>query len=36
MTDVALKKGINSAESIRLSQELDALLNKFEKIKQEK
>jgi len=33
MTDVALKKGINSAESISLSQELDALLNEFEKFK---
>lgn len=33
MTDVALKKGINSAESISLSQELDELLNEFEKFK---
>ena len=33
MTDVALKKGINSAESISLSQELDALLNEYEKFK---
>lgn len=36
MTDVALKKGINSAESIRISQELDLLLNEFEKHKDQK
>ncbi|MGP4108822.1 Spo0E family sporulation regulatory protein-aspartic acid phosphatase [Virgibacillus sp. L01] len=34
MTDVALKKGFTSVESITISQELDRLLNLFDDIKQ--
>ncbi|UOQ85423.1 aspartyl-phosphate phosphatase Spo0E family protein [Gracilibacillus salinarum] len=33
MTDVALKKGITSKESIHISQELDELLNDYEMYK---
>ncbi|SFM01383.1 stage 0 sporulation regulatory protein [Gracilibacillus orientalis] len=34
MTDVALKKGITSKESLHISQELDELLNNYEHYKQ--
>ncbi|MFD2658173.1 aspartyl-phosphate phosphatase Spo0E family protein [Gracilibacillus thailandensis] len=34
MTDVALKKGITSKESLHISQELDELLNDYEHYKQ--
>ncbi|SDQ65317.1 Spo0E like sporulation regulatory protein [Virgibacillus subterraneus] len=34
MTDVALKKGFTSIESITISQELDRLLNLFDDVKQ--
>lgn len=33
MTDVALKKGITSKESLHISQELDELLNDYEHYK---
>ncbi|WP_058306957.1 aspartyl-phosphate phosphatase Spo0E family protein [Gracilibacillus massiliensis] len=33
MTDVALKKGITSKESLHISQELDELLNDYEQYK---
>ncbi|PWU69021.1 MULTISPECIES: aspartyl-phosphate phosphatase Spo0E family protein [Gracilibacillus] len=36
MTDVALKKGITSEESLGISQELDQLLNIYESKKQKK
>ncbi|SHM88991.1 aspartyl-phosphate phosphatase Spo0E family protein [Gracilibacillus kekensis] len=35
MTDVALKKGITSKESLHISQELDELLNDYEQYKQQ-
>ncbi|MBR3120030.1 aspartyl-phosphate phosphatase Spo0E family protein [Oceanobacillus profundus] len=35
MTDVALKKGFTDNESVYISQELDRLLNLYEKVKQE-
>ncbi|MBM7598763.1 stage 0 sporulation regulatory protein [Virgibacillus halotolerans] len=34
MTEVALDKGFTSAESIAISQELDRLLNLYEKAKE--
>ncbi|WP_339227535.1 aspartyl-phosphate phosphatase Spo0E family protein [Oceanobacillus sp. FSL K6-2867] len=36
MTDVALRKGFTDNESIYISQELDRLLNLYEKVKHEK
>ncbi|MBP2077934.1 aspartyl-phosphate phosphatase Spo0E family protein [Oceanobacillus polygoni] len=36
MTDVALQKGFTDNESVYISQELDRLLNLYEKVKQEK
>ncbi|MBC5635799.1 MULTISPECIES: aspartyl-phosphate phosphatase Spo0E family protein [Ornithinibacillus] len=36
MSSVALTQGITSLESIALSQELDRLLNIYEKVKNEK
>ncbi|SFJ90737.1 stage 0 sporulation regulatory protein [Halobacillus dabanensis] len=33
MTRIALEKGLSSAESVKISQELDALLNELQKNK---
>ena len=36
MTEVALKKGFTNVESITISQELDELLNIYEKMREKK